>query len=227
MTRIFRKIFVLLIIAGLCVTGMPVYAEETLEEICGYDDIIVYEADPGSSEKIYRDEAADGEDSDREYYPEYTYDDISEEETEDYSYAGTDDNTIEADDPEKESQAEETEEPEETEEKEEPEETGAEPEQKTDDPVTDTRVGQILPENPDDPKKEDDYGTDSSDAAEKPAFDKSVAVDGVTVTVTAPEGVFPADAVLSVESVPVYTQEYVADIVDPIRRYDRGSFLYI
>ena len=49
------------------------------------------------------------------------------------------------------------------------------------------------------------------------AFDQSRTVNGVVVTVKADPGVFPADAVLSVETVPVYQQQQADAAVDEVR----------
>ena len=56
---------------------------------------------------------------------------------------------------------------------------------------------------------------------ETAAFDQSKTVNGVVVTVEADPGVFPADAVLSVETIPVYQQEQADAAVDEVR--DEGQ----
>ena len=50
--------------------------------------------------------------------------------------------------------------------------------------------------------------------ADQPAFNDAKTVNGVTVTVSAPEGVFPKGSYLSVESVPVSTQSMVDEAVE-------------
>ena len=50
--------------------------------------------------------------------------------------------------------------------------------------------------------------------AESPAFEQSVTVDGVIITVKAPEGVFPADAVLWAEKVTNAVQEKIDTAVE-------------
>ncbi|SDM09481.1 hypothetical protein SAMN04487833_1731, partial [Sarcina sp. DSM 11001] len=58
--------------------------------------------------------------------------------------------------------------------------------------------------------------------AEQASFDQSMTVDGVVITVKAGPGVFPADAVLSVEQVPVYQQTQVDTAVEEVRGEDQN-----
>ena len=61
-------------------------------------------------------------------------------------------------------------------------------------------------------------GEPTEDPTEEPApFDQSQTVDGVIITVKADPGVFPADAVLSVEQVPVYQQAQADAAVEEVR----------
>ena len=71
-------------------------------------------------------------------------------------------------------------------------------------------------EEPDAPAAEPDTPAEESEA-EPIAFVKSTALDGVRITVSADPGVFPADAVLSVQSVPVDAQQRVDAAVDAKR----------
>lgn len=57
--------------------------------------------------------------------------------------------------------------------------------------------------------------------AEPVGFDQSQTIDGVVVTVRADPGVFPADAALSVERVPVYQQAQADAAVEEVR--DEGQ----
>ena len=52
---------------------------------------------------------------------------------------------------------------------------------------------------------------------EEAQFDESMTVDGVTVSVSAPEGVFPAGSKLSVKQVTEKNEKYVEKIVDEVR----------
>ena len=52
---------------------------------------------------------------------------------------------------------------------------------------------------------------------EETQFDESMTVDGVTVSVSAPEGVFPAGSKLSVKQVTEKNEKYVGKIVDEVR----------
>ena len=56
--------------------------------------------------------------------------------------------------------------------------------------------------------------------AEPVAFDQSMTVDGVVVTVKADPGVFPATAALSVEQVPVYMQRQADAAIEDVRDED-------
>ncbi len=73
----------------------------------------------------------------------------------------------------------------------------------------------------------DEAATETEELTEteekKPAFSESVIVSGVKIIVTAPEGVFPGDAHLFAESVPVYTQQMVDEAVEG----ERGSDVYV
>ncbi|MBR0229790.1 MAG: hypothetical protein IJL94_00195, partial [Erysipelotrichaceae bacterium] len=53
-----------------------------------------------------------------------------------------------------------------------------------------------------------------------PAFEQSTTVNGVIVSVSAPEGIFPADAELSVTTVSIADQESVENIVEDVRDMD-------
>jgi len=57
---------------------------------------------------------------------------------------------------------------------------------------------------------------------EKPAFSDFEILNGVKITVTAPEGVFPEGSELSVERVPVYAQQMVDIAVEGERESDRN-----
>ena len=52
---------------------------------------------------------------------------------------------------------------------------------------------------------------------EEAQFDESMTVDGVTVSVSAPEGAFPAGSKLSVKQVTEKNEKYVEKIVDEVR----------
>lgn len=58
---------------------------------------------------------------------------------------------------------------------------------------------------------------EDEDAPNSPAFEQSATIEGVTITVTAPEGVFPDGAALSVEAAERKDQKAVDKAVDMIR----------
>ena len=61
------------------------------------------------------------------------------------------------------------------------------------------------------------YARRTDSEVEKPAFEKETVLDGVKIRVTAEEGVFPADAVLYVQKVPVGEQAQVDAAVEQLR----------
>ena len=68
--------------------------------------------------------------------------------------------------------------------------------------------------------EEDNTIDDKKDEEVYPAFEQSKTVEGVKVSVTAPEGVFPTDAELSVITVSTSDKEYAEDIVEEVREED-------
>ncbi|MBE6018368.1 MAG: Cna B-type domain-containing protein, partial [Lachnospiraceae bacterium] len=68
-----------------------------------------------------------------------------------------------------------------------------------------------------DVEKTDQAASENSDASNQAAFEQSEAVDDVIITVSAEEGVFPADAVLSVEKLDQSWQKKADEAVDAIR----------
>lgn len=67
------------------------------------------------------------------------------------------------------------------------------------------------------PVEEEDAEDSETEETPPVAFDQSRTVNGVTVTVKAEPGVFPAGAVLSVELVPVYTQVQADAAIEEVR----------
>ena len=66
-------------------------------------------------------------------------------------------------------------------------------------------------------KEKEDKEKEEQEEVKKPAFSESVILDGVKISVSAPEGVFPENAHLSAESVPVYAQRMVDKAIDSER----------
>lgn len=66
-------------------------------------------------------------------------------------------------------------------------------------------------------KEKEEKEKEEQEEVKKPAFSESVILDGVKISVSAPEGVFPENAHLSAESVPVYAQQMVEEAIDSER----------
>ena len=84
-----------------------------------------------------------------------------------------------------------------------------------------------LTEAAEDETAEDETGLETEEQTEteeeRPAFSESMIISGVKITVTAPEGVFPGNARLFVESVPVQAQQMVDEAIEG----ERGSDVHV
>ena len=115
-------------------------------------------------------------------------------------------------------------------------ETAAEENEKPDDAVTPSTVD-ISADSQDEEKKQDadentrqDDGRDSEkNEAETPAFEESKSIDGVKITVSADEGVFPKGATLSVKKVTLAQEKQAEKAVESERDEDKqvaASYTY-
>ena len=196
---------------------LPVSAEETqYAEQEAAEEIAVTEADIDETTKEPVIEAIEEETTIEATTEEETTEEVpTEEETtteEAAEEATTEEETTIEEPTEEETTEEETTEEETTEEETTEEETTQE------ETAEEETIGELLEEAAEEPQTEPE--TEEISEEELPAFFGNAQVEGVLVSVSAPEGVFPADAVLSVQSVPASVRQNVESLIDSVRRED-------
>lgn len=94
--------------------------------------------------------------------------------------------------------------------------------QKAEKQASDKDAGAPADADKEEPVEAEDSGAGQGAAAELPAFRQTVEQDGVAVTVTAEEGIFPEDATLSVKTVSKKEEKAATAAVDKVRDTDRN-----